>query len=330
MTWIYQRSARMLGILIAASGLVACDVSDIEDVSDEELLDMELRTHDTVLPFPHVEITALDSEVVLRWGPRPGATYSVYRGTQPDFIYGTLVASGLTGGEHSEPFAPHAPNARYYRVVEHKLGYDTHSAVVGRIPIPVRLAASHAYSKIPVCLEPTPFDSHQQMLLEEHPLSISWWEPLQQAFAFDFWPFDSVLDLELLDFYAVRTAPVPYPQIVRYQVTGAVATTQTFLAHEGIHAVVWPLTEDPTMASDLLDPFMGVVGVGRWSSIQQRVEWYRSPNEPIANVPGVVNVNTGDFAIDPCTPLYVFIDELHHVSPYQKVPVPWPFLGHAH
>lgn len=277
--------------------------------------------------FPEVEITALDSVVSLSWNPRPGATYYVERGTEPDFIDGTLVASGLTVGEYSESFEPNDPDAYFYRVVEDAPGSDTGSAVMGRIPIPVRISSSYSYSKIPVCLDPKPDDAHQRMLMAEQPLSIHWWEPLEQRFASDPAPYDAVLDFGLLDFYAARTAPDVNPRVDHYQVTGRVASAVRSLGHEGIHAVVWPLTEEPITASWLLAPELGLVAVGRWNLSTQSVEWYRSPNEPLRTVPGVANHETPiDFEIEPCTPLYVYIDELIDINGF-KVPIPWPFKG---
>jgi len=217
-------------------------------------------------------------------------------------------------GEYSEPISHADPRAYYYRVVEDAPGPDTRSAVVGRIPAPVHHSTSPIYSKIPLCLAPQPEDANQQMLLEELPLSIHWWDADLQRFDFEAAPFESVLDFEAGDQFAVRTAPHAYPGAVHHQTTGRVPTKEelsVILEREGIHAVVWPVTAAPKMASKLLIPYLGLVGVGRWNPSSQTVEWYRTPNRPAGYVPGVRNKNLHhDFEVQPCTPLYVYIDEL--------------------
>lgn len=264
--------------------------------------------------FPDVEITADGTRATLYWGPRPNASYTIWRSTNPSFQPedpdASIVATGLEEGTYMDDFV--SRDAVFYRVVENTFGGPPESSeVVGRIPVPVRRTLSHAQnSKIPLCLAPAPADAHQQMLLRERPLSIHWWDPFMQSFAADGFPFEAVLDRAVGEVISVRTPPSPPPAFVRYQLTGRVPS-ECEIANgmvEGFNAVAWPVFYEPTMASRVLAMFPGAVAVGRWPVLQEgnQVEWY--PAIPAKGLPGVTNTTRGDFEIPPCTALYVYMD----------------------
>lgn len=286
--------------------------------------------------FPAIDILAIGSQTTLRWGPRPGATYTVYRGERHDFMFtdpdAISVAAGLVEGEYSETFVPSADPGSFYQVVENRPGPDEWSGVVGRISVPVRHTTASGYSKIPLCLVPTPDDAVQQMLNYEQPLSIHWWEPLVQAFATDHAPFEGVLDLGVSEFLSVRPPSQPLAEIAHYSVTGRVPWEEEVALPmvEGINAVVWPIIGRTIHASELLSPFQGVTHVGRWNLLRQWIEWYPVSMEGLPQIHGVVSTVTHtDFEIDPCTPVYVYIDELPKLPDGRPIPVIWPYVGKA-
>jgi hypothetical protein len=173
---------------------------------------------------------------------------------------------------------------------------------------------------------PEPHDAMRALVQRSPVLSIHWWEPLLQRFAHDTMPFDALLELEVSEFFAVRSVPSATAVHVPVHVTGRVPVEEEIALPmvEGINAVVWPITARAIHASELLDDYQGVTAVGQWNLFRQRVEWYQPGGGPLPQLAGhVTRVATSDFGIEPCTPLYVYIDEL----PWH--PVMWPWVGQA-
>lgn len=290
-------------------------------------------------PFLPVWITAVGLQTTLSWTPLPGATYSVYRGNRFDFEYTDPDAHRMpaprTRGRYTETFGPYDP-AAFYQVVEDVSGHKRASAVLGRLPVPVRRSPSSAYGNIPLCLVPTPADALQLMLQDdqlqyqppqyEESLSFHWWEPHSQSYADDGPPFEAVRGLEMSEFFSVRTPAGPRSDYAPYHVTGRVPERrELFLPMvEGINTVVWPLTAERISARDLVNDVQGVFAVGRWNLIAQAVEWYTLWGQP-PSVPGLENTATStSFQIEPCTPLYIYINYSDEVPAGQPIPVVWP------
>lgn len=297
---------------------------------------MELRGGDDGSPDQAdgllVEIEGFDEGARLRWLARPGATYSVYRSTVPDFGVSdpgvVLLADDLVVGGYDD-FRPHPPvvwsaPSAFYRVVEHTAEADVSSAVMGRLsrwalhsipdypPPGPRIPLNH--NKVPICLAPVPADTLRQMLLDEDVLSIHWWDPALQGYHSDEPPFMSVLELGLGAVFSMVVPPMigaHGQQTLPYHLTGRVPAISELVtgAYEGSNAVTWPITAAPSIASALLGGpghMQHAIAIGWWDPEAQTVRWY--PDLPPSDLPGVAETVTGDFEIAPCSALYVYID----------------------
>lgn len=288
---------------------------------------------------PWVEITADGSVATLQWEPVPGATYSVYRSTDPDFMFtdpgATLVATGLTGGEYVDDF-PQPPLFPYnafdyddgvwYRVVEHTVQGDASSAVVGRIRFAFSAMAgtSTRYGKLPLCLTPTPADAHLQRLLDEQPEAIHWWQPALQSYASDTAPFTSVLERKRGEVLTIQVPPIEGTDFVTYQLAGRVPDPCELVTtlHEGINVVTWPVTAGVSTPPAVLAALPEALATGWWGTFSQSIA--RFTDGGLESFPWPYQPWSVAFPyIEPCSAVFLYIDtgELPEGTPLDLT---WP------
>lgn len=332
-----DRDLPLAGLLVLAIGSIG--VGACEAPAGEPGDPMELRGAPEDDGALMVEITANGSVATLRWFPEPGATYSVYRSTDPNFPAldpdATLLATGLTVGEYVDDF-PTRPLFPYdvfdhdsgvwYQVVEHTAEGGVSAAVVGRIRFAVstRSSAPLRYSKLPLCLVPTPAAAHQQLLMNEQPEAIHWWQPERQRYASDTAPFTSVLARALGEVLTVQEPPSSETDFVTYQLAGAVPDACELVTklHEGINVVTWPVTADTSAPPAALSALPEALATGWWGPFSQSIVWFS--DRALEAFPWDYTVwNRAYPYIPPCSAVFLYIDtgDVPHGTPLD---ITWP------
>lgn len=297
-------------------------------------------------PNLSVEILAEGSESTISWSHRSRSSYSIHRSTSPSFMAmgpdSQMLEDSLINGfiddfslDFYDPLHPEDPYelGAFYQVVEHLPGGElVFSPVMGRIGFGIMPSGFSVdlpfdrYSKVPICLEPTPTWSLFEQLLHTTPEEIYGWVPSSQSY----WgttSYGEVSNLGLGEALAMRAGvrPGPVLPLDRFQLTGRVPEQgeMSVPLHEGDNSVVWPVTSDATTAQAIAAAVPGEIAVGFWDLFMQRIHWY--PDVPADPPPGVLNVaSPAGFVVEPCSHVHVHIDSQDGTAAGTELGASWP------